>query len=269
MTAFELNDARRIPAVGFGTYQLRPGRITKSAVSGALAAGYRHIDTATIYGNEQDVGAAIRESGIAREDIWVTTKLWNGDHGDPLKALETSLTKLGLDHVDLWLMHWPTAQRLKSWDTMVRARDERLATSIGVSNFLVPHLTELAQHSEVTPAVDQIELSPFLLGTRADTVRYCRDRGIAIEAYSPLTQGARLRHPVLVRIADGLGVSTAQVLLRWCLQHGFITLPRSSNPDRIRANLELDGFALSPADMRELDDLDEGLTTGWDPSTAS
>jgi diketogulonate reductase-like aldo/keto reductase len=264
----ELNDGRRLPALGFGTYQLSPGKTTKEAVRIALEAGYRHIDTATIYRNEADVGAAIRESGIPREEIWVTTKLWNADHRAPLEALRASLDRLQLDHVDLWLMHWPTPQRMASWKLMVQARDEGLAASIGVSNFLTRHLTELHAANEVLPAVNQIELSPFLLGTRADTVRQCRELGIAIEAYSPLTKGARLNHPVLGEIAQVHGVSTAQVLLRWCIQHGFVTLPRSANPDRIRANLDLDGFELSTSDMERLDGLDEGLTTGWDPATA-
>ncbi|MEY9863657.1 diketogulonate reductase-like aldo/keto reductase [Catenulispora sp. GAS73] len=269
MSVFELNDGRRIPPLGFGTFRLPAGRQTRVAVLTALAAGYRHIDTATVYGNERDVGVAIRESGIPRDEVWVTTKLWNSDHNEPLAALETSLAKLGLDRVDLWLMHWPTSQRLKSWDLMVEARDSGLAASIGVSNFLAPHLTELFRHSAVVPAVNQIELSPFLLGTRADTVRLCQERGVIIEAYSPLTKGARLNHPALVRIADRLGVSTAQVLLRWCLQHGFVALPRSSKPDRIRTNIDLGGFALTEADVQTLDALDEGLTTGWDPSSVS
>jgi diketogulonate reductase-like aldo/keto reductase len=265
----ELNDGRRLPAVGFGTYQLPPGRTTRSAVLTALEAGYRHIDTATIYRNEADVGAAIREFGIAREDVWVTTKLWNGDHGAPLRALRASLDRLRLDHVDLWLMHWPTPERLASWKLMVQARDEGLARSIGVSNFLAGHLTELHRASEVVPAVNQIELSPFLLGTRADTVRLCAEQGIVVEAYSPLTKGAKLNHPVLTGIAGAHGITPAQVLLRWCLQHGFVTLPRSSNPARIRENLDLDGFELSTSDMSTLDELDEGLTTGWDPATVS
>jgi diketogulonate reductase-like aldo/keto reductase len=263
-----LNDGRRLPMVGFGVYQLRPGRTTREAVLTALEAGYRHIDTATIYRNEADVGAAIREFGIPRSDVWVTTKLSNADHGAPLDALRTSLDRLGMDYVDLWLMHWPAPPRLRSWQFMTRARADGLAKSIGVSNFLTRHLAELHQASDITPAVNQIELSPFLLGTRADTVRQCADHGITIEAYSPLTKGARLNHPSLRAIAATHHVTPAQVLLRWCLQHNFVTLPRSSNPDRIRANLDLDGFQLSTSDISTLDALDEGLTTGWDPATA-
>ncbi|WP_338118104.1 aldo/keto reductase [Streptomyces coryli] len=264
----ELNDGRRLPALGFGTYLLSPGRQTQDAVRTALDAGYRHIDTATVYGNERDVGAALRDSGLRRPEVWLTTKLWNADHARPLAALETSLEKLGVDSVDLWLMHWPVMRRLDSWKAMVRAREEGLAKSIGVSNFLTRHLDELAASSDVVPAVNQIELSPFLYGTRADTLRTCRDQGIVIEAYSPLTKGARLQHPVLEEIAAYHAVTPAQVLLRWSLQRDFVPLPRSSNPDRIRANADLDGFTLTNDELRRLDALDEGLTTGWDPAGA-
>ncbi|WP_419992893.1 aldo/keto reductase [Streptomyces boninensis] len=265
----ELNDGRHLPALGFGTYLLAPGSTTRDAVRTALDAGYRHLDTATVYGNEQDVGAAVRDSGLDREDVWITTKLWNADHARPLAALETSLAKLGVDSVDLWLMHWPVRHRLDSWKAMVRAREEGLARSIGVSNFLTPHLTELAANSDVVPAVNQIELSPFLYTTREDTIRACRDAGIAIEAYSPLTKGARLQHPALAEVAAHHGVTPAQVLLRWSLQRDFIPLPRSQNPGRIRANADVDGFTLTAEELRLLDALDEGLTTGWDPAGAN
>jgi diketogulonate reductase-like aldo/keto reductase len=268
MITVTLNDGRLVPAVGFGTYQLAPGRPTREAVAVALDAGYRHIDTATVYGNEADVGAVIRESGLPRDEVWVTTKLWNDDHGGerPLRALEASLRRLGLAYVDLWLMHWPVAERLASWRTMVRAREAGLARSIGVSNFLAPHLAELLVDSDAVPAVDQIELSPFLFGTRADTVAYATQRDIAIEAYSPLTKGMRLADPTLGAIATRHGVSPAQVLLRWSLQRGWIPLPRSSNPARIRANLAVESFTLDESEMTALDALNEGLTTGWDPA---
>jgi diketogulonate reductase-like aldo/keto reductase len=268
MITVTLNDGRQVPAIGFGTYRLSPGPQTRDAVTVALEAGYRHIDTATVYGNETDVGTALRASGLPRDDVWVTTKLWNDDHGGdrPLRALDASLRRLGLAYVDLWLMHWPVADRLASWRTMQRARDAGLARSIGVSNFLAPHLAEVLVDSDVAPAVNQIELSPFLFGTRADTVAYATQRDIAIEAYSPLTKGARLADPSLAAIGERHGVTPAQVLLRWSLQRGWIPLPRSSNPARIRANLAVDGFALDEQEMVELDSLDEGLTTGWDPA---
>lgn len=263
-----LADGRRIPSIGFGTYRLAPGPLAYGAVAEALSAGYRHVDTATFYRNEADVGRALRDSGLPRDDVWVTSKLWNDDHGDPRRALERSLAELGLDSVDLWLMHWPVDQRLRSWRVMEAAQREGLARSIGVSNFLAPHLAELLAVADVPPVVDQIEMSPFLYGTRADTVAAAREAGIVVEAYSPLTKGARLEHPVVRRIAAGVRATPAQVLVRWCLQRGFVALPRSSNPERIRANLGALTVVLPEPAMAELDALDEGLTTGWDPASA-
>jgi diketogulonate reductase-like aldo/keto reductase len=266
-----LRDGRRMPAIGFGTYMIPSGGPTAKIVAVALDLGYRHIDTAAIYGNEADVGDAVRGSGLDRDEIWVTTKLWNADHGGgaPLRALEASLRRLRMDYVDLWLMHWPVPPRLASWQVMERAVDSGLAKSIGVSNFLVPHLTELLEACRVPPAVNQIELSPFLLGTRADTVRVCQEAGIVVAAYSPLTKGLRLSHHVVRAIAGEVNAEPAQVLLRWCLQHGFVTLPRTSDPGRARVNLSLRSFELSPEQMRRLDELDEGLTTGWDPAVSA
>lgn len=260
-----LNDGRRIPRIGFGTCRLEPGHRTRDAVVAALKAGYRHVDTAAAYQNEADVGAAVRAAGVPRGDIWITTKLWNDDHGGdrPLHALEASLRRLGMEYVDLWLMHWPVPDRLQTWRTMRRARAEGLTRSIGVSNFLASHLAEIVVDSDCTPAVDQIELSPFLFGTRADTVSYARQRGIVIEASGPLTKGRRLRDPLVATIAASHGVSAAQVLLRWSVQRGFVPLPRSSIVERIRANLDLGGFALTEREMAELDALNGGLGVRW------
>jgi len=262
-----LADGREIPLLGFGTYQLRPGSATQRAVETALEAGYRHIDTATAYGNESDVGAAVRASGLGRDDVWITTKLWNSDHADPEAALRRSLDLLGFDQVDLWLMHWPTEVRLATWQTMVNLQDEGLTRSIGVSNFLTHHLTELLAVTEVAPVIDQIEMSPFLYRTRADTLATAESAGVVIEAYSPLTKGARLDNAVVAAIAGRTAHTPAQVLLRWCVQHGFVTLPRSSNPQRIAENARIFDFELTEADLAELDGLDEGFTTGWDPAT--
>lgn len=269
--AVQLSSGLSMPAVGFGTYLLEPDGPTQRIVAVALELGYRHIDTATIYGNETDVGEAVRDSGIGRDEIWITTKLWNSDHDAdaPLRALEASLRRLGMDYVDQWLMHWPVQQRLASWRLMERAQQAGLTRSIGVSNFLVPHLTELLDACTIPPAVNQIELSPFLLGTRADTVRLCQESGIVLAAYSPLTKGHRLDDGIIAEIAAELGVGPAQVLLRWCLQHGFVTLPRTSNAERARINLTLGSFELSPEHLRRLDALDEGLTTGWDPAVSA
>jgi diketogulonate reductase-like aldo/keto reductase len=267
-TAVRLRNGMRMPAIGYGTFRLAGGGQARAGVAAALSAGYRHIDTATLYGNESDVGAAVQESGLDRDDVWITTKLWNGHHGGdvPLRALEVSLARLGVDAVDLWLMHWPVDQRLDSWKTMERAHRAGLARSIGVSNFLRPHLAELLDVCDVVPVVDQIELSPFLLGTRRDTVDFAQEHGITVQSYSPLTQGARLYDGTVSRIAAECGVTTAQVMLRWAVQHGFVPLPRSSNVDRMRQNLDVFSFELSAAQMAELDDLDEGLVTVWDPA---
>jgi diketogulonate reductase-like aldo/keto reductase len=263
-----LRDRRAIPQLGFGVFQIPPGRSTQAAVETALAVGYRHVDTAAVYRNEADVGAAIRASGLPPESVWVTTKLANGDQGAATArhAFEASLERLGTDRVDLYLLHWPHELRLESWRVLERLHVEGLARSIGVSNFLAHHLDELLADASVPPSVNQIELSPFLHGSREGTLRRCAEEGIAVEAYSPLTKGRRLDDSTVVAIAADLGRTPAQVLIRWSLQKGFIVLPRSSNPRRIAENADVFGFELDEARMAELDGLDEGLTTGWDPA---
>ena len=265
--SLELNTGARIPQVGLGVWQAPRGDIARGAVAAALEVGYRHVDTAAIYGNEADVGRAVRESGVAREEIFVTTKLWNADQGfdSALKAFDASLARLGLDYVDLYLIHWPVPRkRLESWRALERLHEEARARAIGVSNFLKPHLEELLGKARVVPAANQIELTPFL--QRRETVALCRAHGIAIEAYSPLTRGLRLEHPVLVDVARRLKRSPAQVLLRWGVQHGFAVLPKSVNPPRIAENAALFDFAIDAEAMARLDGLEEGLATGWDPA---
>jgi diketogulonate reductase-like aldo/keto reductase len=259
-----------IPQLGFGVYQIPPGRATQSAVEAALGSRYRHVDTAAAYGNEMDVGAAIRASGLPPGAVWVTTKLRNEDQGaGARRALEGSLERLGLDAVDLYLLHWPHELRLESWRVLEQLQAEGLARSIGVSNFLVRHLDELLATASVPPAVNQIELSPFLYRTREDTLCRCADEGIVVEAYSPLTKGRRLDDSTVAAIAAETGRTPAQVLIRWSLQHGFVVLPRSSNPHRIAENAAVFDFVLDESQMTRLDALDEGLTTGWDPATQS
>jgi diketogulonate reductase-like aldo/keto reductase len=263
-----LNSGALIPQVGLGVWQA--GGATKQAVLSALAAGYRHVDTAAIYGNEPAVGAAIAESGIPREQIWVTTKLWNADHGfdKARRALDTSLRKLKLDYVDLYLIHWPVPElRLETWRAFEQLYEEKRARSIGVSNFLVPHLRELAGAAKVLPAVNQIELTPFL--QRAETVALCQELGISLEAYSPLTRGQRLNHPLLGEVAARVGRSPAQVLLRWGIQRGFVILPKAVSASHIEQNAALFDFTLDDAAMRQLGELEEGLVTGWNPETQS
>jgi diketogulonate reductase-like aldo/keto reductase len=263
-----LNTGARIPQVGLGVWQTPRGSTTRAAVESALATGYRHVDTARIYGNEADVGGALRATAIPRAELFVTTKLWNQDQGydGTLAAFDASLTRLGLEQVDLYLIHWPVAgRRLDSWRALERLHAEGRARAIGVSNYLVPHLRELLDAARVVPAVNQIELSPFL--QRRDTVDLCRQHGIVVEAYSPLTHGVRLAHPVVLDIARRVKRSAAQVLLRWGIQRQFVVLPKSTQPRRIAENAALFDFALDPDAMTTLDGLEEGLTTGWDPAT--
>jgi diketogulonate reductase-like aldo/keto reductase len=266
-TRLPLLSGESIPQVGLGVWQAAAGAETRKAVREALARGYRHVDTARIYGNEADVGAALRESGLSRDDVFVTTKLWNQDQGydRALRAFDASLKRLGLDSVDLYLLHWPVAGlRLDSWRALERLFAEKRARSIGVSNFLVPHLEELLARAEVVPAVNQIELTPFL--QRRDTRALCDEHRIVVEAYSPLTRGLRLSHPAVVSIAREVERSPAQVLLRWGLQHGLVVLPKSTKPARIAENGALFDFSLDADAMRRLDALEEGLVTGWDPA---
>jgi diketogulonate reductase-like aldo/keto reductase len=256
----------RLPRLGFGVWQA--GGSTKKAVLAALEVGYRHIDTASVYGNEAQVGAAIAESQIPRDQIFVTTKLWNADQGYDkcLRALETSLRRLRMEYVDLYLMHWPVpGLRLESWRALEQLLSDKRARAIGVSNFLESHLTELAAAAKVLPAVNQLELTPFL--QRRETVALCRRLGIALEAYSPLTRGQRLTHPVLLEVAQSVGRSPAQTLLRWGLQHDFVVLPKSVTPERIAENAAVFDFEFDAAAMARLDALEEGLVTGWDPAT--
>ncbi len=259
---------RAIPQLGFGVFQIRPGDETRAAVTSALVAGYRHVDTAAIYRNEPDVGTAIRASGLPAGSVWLTTKLANADQGAATarRAFEGSLRRLGFDAVDLYLLHWPHERRLESWRVLEQLHAEGLARTIGVSNFLVRHLDELLASASVPPAVNQIELSPFLYRSREDTLRRCADAGIVVEAYSPLTKGRRLDDSTVSTIADEVGRTPAQVLIRWSLQKGFVVLPRSSNPHRIAENAAVFDFALEDGQMARLDALDEGLTTGWDPA---
>jgi diketogulonate reductase-like aldo/keto reductase len=266
-TTLKLQSGATIPQVGLGVWQSPSGATTRNAVVAAIQLGYRHVDTARIYGNEGDVGAGVKSSGVPRDQIFVTTKLWNEDQGydQALRAFDASLKRLGLDYVDLYLLHWPVAgKRLDSWRALERLFEEKRARSIGVSNFLVPHLEELLSKANHKPHVNQIELTPFL--QRRDTRALCKKHGIVVEAYSPLTHGQRLDHPVVVDIARRTGRSVAQVLLRWGIQHGHVVLPKSTKPARIAENGSIFDFVLDEIAMKQLDGLEEGLATGWDPA---
>ena len=262
-----LSSGTAIPQVGLGVWQSPQGAPTQQAVAAALELGYRHIDTARVYRNEKDVGAAVTASGVPRDQVFVTTKLWNEDQGydAALRACDASLARLGVDYVDLYLIHWPVpGQRLESWRALERLFADGKARAIGVSNYLVHHLEELLGKAKVAPHVNQIELTPFL--QRRDTRALCAKHKIVVEAYSPLTRGAKLAHPVVVEVAGAVRRTPAQVLLRWGIQHGHVVLPKSVHPERIAENAALFDFALDAAAMARLDGLEEDLTTGWDPA---
>jgi diketogulonate reductase-like aldo/keto reductase len=266
-TSLPLLTGARIPQVGLGVWQSPRGEPTTGAVREALRIGYRHVDTAAIYGNEADVGRGVENGGVPRDQVFVTTKLWNADQGydSALRAFDASLAKLGLEYVDLYLLHWPVAgKRLDSWRALERLHADKRARAIGVSNFLVPHLEELLARAKIVPAVNQIELSPFL--QRRETVEFCQGRGIVVEAYSPLTHGKRLGDPTVVAVAKQVKRSPAQVLLRWGIQRAFVVLPKSTRAERIAENGALFDFTLDDATMKKLDGLEEGLVTGWDPA---
>jgi 2,5-diketo-D-gluconate reductase A len=258
----DLNDGRPIPQLGFGVFQIPPPD-TAEAVSVALEAGYRHIDTAEMYGNERGVGEAIRASGLDRAEVYVTSKLNNGFHrpDDARAAFARTLTELGTDYVDLFLIHWPLptlydGDFVSTWQTLEEFRADGRARSIGVSNFQVAHLERLAAETEVVPAVNQVELHPYF--HNAPVAAYGREHGIATEAWAPIAQGKVLHEPVLGSIADKLGKSPAQIVLRWHIQRGHIVFPKSVTPGRIKENFALFDFQLEPDDVERIDALDRG-----------
>jgi 2,5-diketo-D-gluconate reductase A len=255
-----LNDGHSIPQLGYGVFKVDPAE-TERAVSEALEAGYRHIDTAAIYGNEEGVGAAIAKSGIARDELFVTTKLWNDRHDgdDAHAAIAESLEKLGLDHVDLYLVHWPTPAKenyVNAWQKLIEIREKGLARSIGVSNFLVPHLERIVAETQVIPAVNQIELHPAY--QQREVTAWAQEQGIRIESWGPLGQGKYdlFGAEPVADAAAAHGKSSAQVVLRWHLQKDFIVFPKSVHPERLRENLDVFDFALSDAEIAAIDALD-------------
>jgi len=264
-----LNNNVEIPQLGFGVYQVDPAE-TERVVSDALAAGYRHIDTAAAYFNEEAVGRAIASSGIPRNEIFVTTKLWNKDQGRDLArpGLEQSLEKLGLDHVDLYLIHWPCPARgtyVESWEQLIDFRSEGLVRSIGVCNFLPEHLDTIVDETGITPVVNQIELHPTFQPD--DLINHCSDLRVIVESWSPLGQATDLEHPVVVRIAERLGATPAQVIIRWHLERGFVVIPKSKTPERIESNFAALGMKLSAEDRAAIDALNAGNRIGPDPAT--
>jgi diketogulonate reductase-like aldo/keto reductase len=268
-STFALPGGVAIPMLGLGVYQSRPGAETREAVKAALQLGYRHVDTARVYGNERDVARGIEESGVPRGEVFVTTKLWNDDHGydKALKACDGSLARLGTDRVDLYLVHWPVeGLRHDTWRAMERILEEGKARAIGVSNYTIRHLDELLSRCKVPPAVNQVEFHPFLF--QRDLLTHCVKHGIRLEAYAPLVKAKRMEHPVVQRVARDHARTPAQVLVRWCLQHEVVVIPKSVRRERIEQNADVFGFSLGEGDMTALDGLDEGLRTSWDPTDA-
>jgi 2,5-diketo-D-gluconate reductase A len=264
-----LNDGNHIPAVGFGVFKIPPAD-TEQAVGTALRAGYRHIDTAAMYGNERETGRAAAESGVSRDELYLVTKLWNADQGydSTLVAFDASMKRLGIDYLDLYLVHWPMPQANKFVDTFkafAHLRDQGRIRSIGVSNFEPEHLHMLIDATGIVPAVNQVELHPRLAQTELREVH--ARLGIATEAWSPLGRGALLTHPTITDVAEHLGRTPAQVVIRWHIQLGNIVIPKSVNPKRIASNFDVFDFELSSNEMASIAALDDGNRLGPNPRT--
>lgn len=271
-TKVRLNNGVEMPLLGLGTWEISEGETIIDAVRWAIGNGYRHIDTARIYGNEKGVGKGLKlsleEQGINREELFVTTKLWidSFQYEKALKAFARSLTKLGLDYVDLYLLHWPEpAYRQEAWKALESILKEGKARSIGVSNYYIHHLDELISGADIIPAVNQVEFTPYLY--LKELKDYCNDKGIALEAYSPLTRGKKLTDPKLLNIAKKYNKSSSQILIRWGLQHNIVEIPKSSKEVHIIENSKIFDFTISEEDMATLDKLNENLYVGmWNPT---
>ena len=262
-----LNDGVQIPGLGLGTFRSSPGRETIEAVEYALDLGYRHIDTAAMYGNEEEVGKAVRNSNIARKDVFVTTKVWNDDHGydETLKAFDESYRKLDIDYVDLYLIHWPLpGKRIETWKALEKLKEEGLVRSIGISNYTIKHTEEVLNESGVKPSVNQFELHPYLY--QKELIDYLWKNDIHVEAYCPLTRARKLDDPKLAAIAEKYNKTSAQILIKWSLQRGFVVIPKSVHKSRIKENADVFDFEISDEDMTKIDNFHEDYRVTWDPS---
>lgn len=262
-----LNNGVQIPQLGLGVYLTKAGEECINAVTWALEAGYRHIDTAMIYENEREVGEAIRRSNISRDEIFVTTKLWNDDHGydTAMKAFDNSLQRLGLDYIDLYLIHWPgTSKRKESWKALEKIYEAGRCRAIGVSNYMIKHLKELFSYANVVPTINQVEFNPFLyLNELKD---YCVKYGIVLEAYSPLARAKKLEDLTVIKMMKKYSKSHSQILIRWAIQQNVVVIPKSAHKFRIIENADVYDFEISNEDMEILNSLDEGFRVSWDPS---
>ena len=265
--SFELHNGVQMPYFGLGVYLAKDGEEVSNAVKVALNHGYRHVDTASIYNNEVGVGVGIKESDVDRKDVFVVSKVWNSDQGydSTLKAFDASLERLGLDYLDLYLIHWPKGERSKeTWKAMERMYREKRVRAIGVSNFMQHHLEDVLTDAEIVPMVNQMEFHPYLV--QQDLVSFCKSKGIQYEAWSPMMQGNIFDLPILKQMAEKYAKTVAQVVLRWDLQKGVVTIPKSSKPERIVSNADLFDFELSSEDVQILDNLDRGKRFGPDPN---
>ena len=262
----KLNNGLEIPYLGLGVYLIK-GKSVLESIQWALEAGYRHIDTAKFYENESEVGLAVRNSLIPRSEIFITTKLWNDDHGydNARKAFYKSLERFGFDYVDLFLIHWPGGnKREETWRALESLYKEGVCKSIGVSNYTINHLTNTLENAEIMPQLNQVEFSPFLY--QKELFEFCISNKIQLEAYSPLGKGEILKNSKIIEIAKIYNKSTAQILIRWCLQHKVVVIPKSSNKARIFENANVFDFQISSGDMNKLDSLNQNLRVTWDPS---
>ena len=265
-----LNNGVKMPWLGLGVFQMEDGSETERAVSKALEVGYRSIDTAAAYGNELGVGRAIEASGLAREELFITTKVWNVDQrqGTTLEAFEASCQRLGLDYIDLYLIHWPVAGHYKeTWQALEKLYDEGVIRAIGLSNFHIRHLEDIFAGSHIKPTVNQVEFHPYLL--HQELRQFCAEHQVQFEAWSPLAQGKIFDDPTIVELSRKYGKSPAQLLIRWDLQHQVVTIPKSSTPHRIVENADVFDFEISADDMTRLDSLNRNERTGPDPDNFS
>ncbi len=265
-TKVRLNNGVEMPLFGFGTYRATGDEARRSCLW-ALEAGYRLIDTASLYDNEREVGRAVRESGIPRSDIFVTTKLWNSDHGleRAVSAFDKSLARLGIDYVDLFLIHWPVGgRRGESWRALEKILESGKCLAIGVSNYMIRHLVEVLAMGSTTPAVNQVEFSPYL--HQKNLLEFCRSKGIQFEAYGSLTRRRKFTDRGLAALSGKYGKSPAQILIRWALQKSVVVIPKSVNRERIQENADVFDFAISAEDVKTLDAFDEGFRTSWNPA---
>ncbi|CAM42661.1 prostaglandin f2-alpha synthase/D-arabinose dehydrogenase [Leishmania braziliensis MHOM/BR/75/M2904] len=276
-TAVTLSNGVNMPQFGLGVWQSPAGEATENAVKWALQAGYRHIDTAAIYKNEESVGAGLRASGVPREEVFITTKLWNTEHGyeSTLAAFEESRKRLGVQYIDLYLIHWPRGNAillkegkkyLDSWRAFEKLYAEKKVRAIGVSNFNIHHLEDVLAMCSVPPMVNQVELHP--LNNQAELRAFCNAKGIKVEAWSPLGQGNLVTHPLLIAIGEKYKKTAAQVMLRWDIQHDLITIPKSVHKDRVEENANIFDFELSAEDMANIDALNSNVRYGPNPDEA-